>query len=250
MPRNTHNAQHRFSAGLTAADTTTGGFVLPFPHPAQQGWKVLLEDFNGPLLYSADSPTWEYTTIGSGTAVVGTGGVSIANSGTTINEGSLIQSLDATIIPVSNTKKFYLEVSATITAVTMAGTEFFAGLTGNQGTTIAEFVADDGLSFTVDDCFGIGKLDTATSVSFSAHEDDAAQTISFGSNPTTATRHVWSVYYDGVSYHLYKDGAKKALESKIKFNNDVAMQFAAFYKSATGEAQVGLFQYIMFAYEL
>jgi hypothetical protein len=250
MSRNKHNALHRYAAGINAASDTSGVPQLPFFHPTQQGWKILCEDFNDKLGYNADSATYEFTAIGSGTAAASTGGIKQANSTTTINEGSIVQAITATVIPAASTKKLYLEVSATITAATMSGTEFFAGFSADQGTTATEFVAADGLSLAADDAFLVGKLDTATSMSFYATQSDAQQVVSFGSNPTTATRHVWSVYYSGTTYYLYKDGVQMASEVKTVFNDDAAMGFVSYFKSATAEAQSSIVNYVLMAYEL
>jgi hypothetical protein len=247
MSRVKHNALHRFSAGFNA---TVNGPDVPFFHPAQQGWKVLYEDFATPFLFSADSTYYEYTTIGSGTAVIGNKGVSIANSTTTINEGSLVQAITANVLNTESTKKFYMETSATLTAATMAGTEFFVGMTSDQGTTIGDFVDAAGTSWTFDDGFGIGKLDTDTAMSFYARQSDAEQSVSFGSTATTATRHTWGVYYDGATYYLYKDGALAGSTAKTVFNDDAAMGFAAFFKSGTAEAQSALVNYVLFAQAL
>jgi len=251
MSRVKHNALHTFAAGANIAKSTNGATSVPFIHPVQQGWKVVYEDFNGPSLYSADTADiWQFTAITAGTTAVSTGGVLFDNAADADNAGAALAHETATIIPAANTKKLYLEVSATVTAATMASTEFFLGVAADQTTTIANFVAADGLSWTVDDCFGIGKLDAETNVSAIMRQSDVEQTISFGSNPTTATRHTWSLYYDGATYHVYKDGALIGSSAKTVFNNDAAMCITAFMRSGAGETQNLLAQYILFAYEI
>lgn len=250
MARNKHNALHQFVAGANIASSTNGGSALPFIHPVQQGWKVVYEDFNDKLGYAADSATYEFTAIGTGTAAVSTGGILFDNGADADNAGAVVQAITPTIIPAANTKKLFLEVSFTATAATMASTEMAMGFSSDQGGTIGDFVAADGLSWAVDDCFMIGKLDTATELSFIARQSDVEQTVGFGSNPTTATRHTFSAYYDGATYHLYKDGVEVATGTKTVFNNDAAMGFVAFLRAGAAETQNLLANYILLGYEL
>ena len=249
MGRVTHNALHNFSGGINSANSSRTNAV-PFLHPVQQGWKVVYEDFNDKLSFAADSAIYEFTATSSGTATVSTGGVLFDNASDADNAGAQVQAITPTIIPSANTKKFYLETQMTATAATMASTEFFVGISADQGTTIGDFVAADGLSWAVDDCFGIGKLDAETSMSFIARQSDVEQTVSFGSNPTTATSQVWGVYYDGTNYKLYLDGTEVADTPKTVFNDDAAMGISVLLRSGAGETQNLLVNYILFGYEI
>jgi len=249
MSRVTHNALHNFTAGINSANSARPN-SLPFLHPVQQGWKVLCEDYNGQLVYTADSALHQFTAIGSGTTAAGTGGVLFDNGSNADNEGAHLMSIGANIIPSASTKKFYLETQMTATAATMAGSEIYVGLSSLQGTTIGDFVASGGDSWTMDDGFGIGKLDTETAMSFIANQSDVEQTVSFGSNPTTAVSQVWAVYYDGTNYKLYLDGTEVADTPKVVFNNDAPMTFVSYLRAGTAELQNLLVNYILFAYEI
>ena len=136
MSRVQHNALHNFAAGINSSNANRPNAV-PFLHPVQQGWKVVYEDFNDKLGYSADSATYEFTATSAGTASVSTGGVLFDNAADADNAGAQVQAITPTIIPAASTKKLYLETSLTVTAATMASTEIFVGISADQGTTIA-----------------------------------------------------------------------------------------------------------------
>jgi len=233
MSRVKHNARHNFAAGFNAA--VPADIDLPFSTPGMQGWKSSTENWAPDMDYSADSTRYEFTAI-TGTATPVNNGLQIATSAGADNTGALIQAIDPNVIFTDNTKRLYMEASVMITATTVGDNEWFVGWTTDQGTTIGDFVAADGLSWAFDDGFGFGHLDAATGVSFVARQGDVQQLVTSTKELVTATRHLLQMYYDGATYNLYVDGVKVASASRTVFNNDAAMGFVAFFRTGEGVA--------------
>lgn len=246
MGRVKHNALHQFAAG--ANNQLLNGPAVPFPTPGMQDWKWIIEDFSHGILFTADNVQYELTVEGATPApVVAANGVSLPTLATD-NTSTLLQWTTPTLQVGANTKKFYLETSVTLTAATMASNEAFVGFTSDQQTTA--FVAADGLSWTFDDGFGFGKLDAATEIDFIARQSDVEQTIGLGESFTTATRVRLACYYDGVTYHVYRNGELLVSAAQEVYNDDAAMGVSAYCKSGTAEVQSLLVNYIALGTEL
>jgi len=242
-----HNVLHQFAAGFNN-DSGVSWPAIPFQTPGQQGWKIAYEPF-GRGYALADGVKWESIVESSGTVAYGVNGV-VLTTDNADNSSGFLGWATANLMIGAATKKFYLETQMTATAATMAGSEIYVGLSSLQGTTIGDFVAADGLSWAMDDGFGIGKLDAETSMSLIANQSDVEQTVSFGSNPTTAVSQVWAVYYDGVNYKLYLNGTEVADTPKVVFNDDAPMTFVSYLRAGTAELQNLLVNYVLFAYEI
>jgi hypothetical protein len=231
MPRVKHNARHSFAAGFNAA--VPADIDLPFATPGMQGWKVKTENWAPDMDFSADSTRYEFTSI-TGTATPVNNGVQLATSAGADNTGAIVQAIDPNVIFTDNTKRMYMEASVEMNATTVGDNEWFVGWTSDQGTTIADFVAADGLSWAFDDGFGFGGLDGNTGVSFYARQSDVQQAVTSTKQLVSGSRHLLQMYYDGATYNLYVDGVKVANASRTTFNNDALMGFVAFFR--TGEA--------------
>ena len=236
MSRVKHNALHQFSAGFNTV-APNGPASLPISTPGMQGWKILTENWAPDMDFSADTTRYQFTAI-TGTALPVNNGLQLATDAGGENTGAIVQSIDPNHIFTSTTKKFYMEASVKITATTVGSNEWFVGWTGLQGTTIVDFVANDGSGWNFSDGFGFAHLDGDTGVSFVAVQGDVVQTVQSTTELVTTARTLLQMYYDGSTYKLYVDGVRVASASRTIHNNDAVMGFVAFFRTGEGEANL------------
>ncbi len=245
-----HNAKNQFQLGCN--NSAELNLAVPFPTPGQQGWKWVYETFANGHLYTADSNPYELTVLGATPApIVAANGITIPSLAGD-NTSTHIQWTTPTVqLNSDSAKKFYFETSVAVTATDMAQNEIFIGFTSDQ--TGSAHQADDGLTWTFDDGFGFGKLDTDTAFSWISGQNETGtghQIVGCGETFVTTTRITLACYYDGSKFNIFRDNLFLVSADAQTLNTDAPMGISALCKSGEGSLSSLLVNYVALGTEL
>lgn len=249
----TRYSHTRFSKGYNAGAHAGGAGLIPIPiaRGGGQGWKCYYEDWMFGDAIASDTADWNVTVETTGTISFVQAGVKLQPKDSTDNSSVLYQWDTANFLMNDNTKKFYLEVAATVALESggaMAQQEFFAGFTSDQATTA--FVGATGVAWTFDDGFGFGQLDGDTTISGVFCQTDVQQFVSSAAAFADGTPTRLGLYYDGTNYLLYQDDVLMGQATRTVFNNDAAMGVTLYIKNGEAKTHDLTVHYIALAQEL
>lgn len=190
---------------------------------------------------------WFYSGVANWVASVeqdaGVNGANLSmTGGANDNAGGLLQ--DVSYMAMTTGKKFFIESRFELTAATMSDTEVLIGLsTLCAANGLANVIAADGASITMDDAALFYSLDGSADLIFTCREADSSNTVTVISTMVTATWYKVSAYYDGTDWTLYVDDAKVGVLSP----NEVPVTPVVptfFYRAGAAAAQTLKIDYL------
>ncbi len=241
----TQSAIHQFSAGLNCFQ---GKIELPFDLPTQNGWKTYYDGFTiGALFPEVADAYWLGVPNGGGTHIVGgEQSMVMVGDGTVFSGYSLRAALADKTLGAAG-KKFYMETSLKLTATSVPDNGIFVGYTSDNEAMTTGTVDDiDG----GDEALGFGQVTQDTEISFYSRQDGTNQTIGLGSPFVTGVYTKLQCYYDGSSFHIYRDNNFVSKTAQTKLNTDEGMMPQVFFEAVNAAANTLDFQYLLFAVEL